>query len=299
MKLASIDIGSNAVRLLLSEVIEVRGGPGFRKVEQVRVPLRLGEDSFIKGRISKEKEDRLVLAMKAFRHLIDAFDARAYRACATASMREAKNSARVIRRIRKEARLKVDVIDGSTEAGIIFSGNAGQAPDKRKTYLYIDVGGGSTELTLFSKGKCLASQSFRIGTIRLLHKKVDPGHWDRFRDWIRQRTKNLSPVIAIGSGGNVNRLYKMAGKNGKKRVGLKSLSLLAGKIESYTYEERIRILGLQPDRADVIVPAAQIVLMVMRTAGIRQLTVPHTGLADGIIHTLYGEIKAGKRKTRA
>jgi exopolyphosphatase/guanosine-5'-triphosphate,3'-diphosphate pyrophosphatase len=296
LRFASIDIGSNAVRILLSDVIESKGKPVFKKAELVRVPLRLGEDAFLAGRISKVKIRKLISAMKAFRNLIDAFDAVSYRACATSSMREAKNSSGIIKRIWREAKIKVELIDGKTEAGIIYSNHVEENLNKKNSYLYIDVGGGSTELTLFSKGKCLTSQSFNIGTIRLLHKKVDKEYWDFFRAWIKLETKNIRPLIAIGSGGNINKLYKMGDKKGNKPVSYKKLKALSEKIESYSYEERIKFLGLHVDRADVIVPAAKIVLAVMKTAEIEEMLVPQIGLADGLIHELYEAYRKKKRK---
>ena len=297
MRLASIDIGSNAVRLLLSDVILIKGKPVFKKAELVRVPIRLGEDAFTSGRISAEKARRLIDAMKAFRHLIDAFDAKAYRAYATSSLREAKNAGLLIQRIRKEARMNVEVIGGKKEADIIYSNHVERTLNKKNSYLYIDVGGGSTELTLFSKGQCISAQSFNIGTIRLLHKKVNRETWDFFKAWIRLITKNVHPLIAIGSGGNINKMYKMIdGKNGKN-ITFKKIKVLADQIESYSLEDRIRLLGMKSDRADVIVPASRIVLTVMKAAGIEEMIIPQIGLADGIIHDLYDEIrKKGKRR---
>jgi len=296
LRFASIDIGSNAVRLLLSNVIESKGKAVFKKAELVRVPLRLGEDAFIKKRISKEKIQKLVSAMKAFKHLMDAFDSQKYRACATSALREAVNAPYIIKKIWQEAKIKVEVIDGKTEADIIFSNHVAETLNKKYSYLYIDVGGGSTELTLFSKGKCIASHSFNIGTIRLLHKKVTKEYWDFFRAWISLETKNVRPLIAIGSGGNINKLFKMGEKKGNKPVSYKKLKVLAEKIESYTFEERIKILGLHVDRADVIVPASKIVLSVMKTADIEEMLVPQIGLADGLIHELYEEFKKKKRR---
>jgi len=297
LRFASIDIGSNAVRLLLSDVIESKGKPVFKKAELVRVPLRLGEDAFISGRISKVKVKKLVCAMKAFQNLIAAFDVVSYRACATASMREAKNSPEIIKQIWREAKIKVEVIDGKTEADIIYSNHVEEGLNKKNSYLYIDVGGGSTELTLFSRGKCRSSQSFNIGTIRLLHKKVKPEYWDFFRAWIKLETKNVKPLIAIGSGGNINKLYKMGEKKANRGVSYKKLKALAKKIASYSYEERIKFLGLHVDRADVIVPASKIVLAVMKNARIDEMLVPQIGLADGLIHELY-EAYRKKRKRR-
>ena len=295
MHFASIDIGSNAVRLLLSDVFESKGTVVFKKAELVRVPLRLGEDAFLTGKISNAKIRKLISSMKAFRNLIDAFDVVSYRACATSSMRDAKNSSEIIKQIWREAKIKVELIDGKSVAGIIYSNHVEEHLNKKNSYLYIDVGGGSTELTLFSKGKCLTSQSFNIGTIRLLHKKVNKEYWDFFRAWIKLETKNIKPLIAIGSGGNINKLYKMSDKNGNKAVSYKKLKTLSEKIESYSYEDRIKFLGLHVDRADVIVPASKIVLAVMKTAEIDEMIVPQIGLADGLIHELY-EAYSKKRK---
>jgi exopolyphosphatase/guanosine-5'-triphosphate,3'-diphosphate pyrophosphatase len=296
LRFASIDIGSNAVRLLLSDVITGKEKPVFKKAELVRVPLRLGEDAFIKKRISKGKIQKLVSSMKAFKNLMEAFDALAYRACATASLREAKNASEIIKKIWREAGVKVEVIDGKTEADLIYSNHVEETLNKRNAYLYIDVGGGSTELTLFSKGKCLASNSFNIGTLRLLHNRVNEEYWDFFRAWIKLKTKNIHPLIAIGSGGNINKLYKMEEKKGNKPVSYKKLKALAKKIASYSYEERVKFLGLHVDRADVIVPASKIILTVMKTAGINEMIVPQIGLADGLIHRVYEEYKKKRRK---
>lgn len=262
----------------------------------VRVPLRLGEDAFLTGRITKVKINKLISAMKAFRNLMDAFDAVSYRACATSSMREAKNSSEIIKQIWREAKIKVELIDGKREADIIFSNHVEENLNKKNSYLYIDVGGGSTELTLFSKGKCLASQSFNIGTVRLLNKKVNKEYWDFFKAWIKLETKNIKQLVAIGSGGNINKLFRMSDKKNNRSVSYKKLKLLSEKIESYSYDDRIKKLGLKADRADVIVPASRIVLAVMKTAEIEEMIVPQIGLADGLIHELYEEYRNKKRK---
>lgn len=296
MRFASIDIGSNAVRLLLSDVITGKGSIIFKKAELVRVPIRLGEDAFTKKKISKEKINRLVVTMQAFKNLIDAFQATSYRACATASLREAKNSKEIVKRVWQKAKIKIEVIDGKTEADLIYSNHVEENLDKKKSYLYIDIGGGSTELTLFSKGKNIASQSFNIGTIRLLHKQVSNKYWDFFREWIKLETKNIHPIIAIGSGGNINKMYKMLEKKSNKLISYKKLKNLGEKIESYTYNQRIKLLGLPADRADVIVPASKILLSVMKAANIEEIIVPQVGLADGLIHYLYEEYKKSKKK---
>ncbi|MES2593317.1 MAG: exopolyphosphatase [Bacteroidota bacterium] len=289
MKFAAIDIGSNAVRLLLSNVYEDGAKTHFKKAELIRIPLRLGEDSFLNGKISERKADKLVTAMKAFKHLIEVYDAIDYRACATSAMRDADNRWDVIERVRKEAGIKIEIIDGKTEADIIYANRIEEQLDKNNAYLYIDIGGGSTEITLFSKNKAVVSQSFNIGTIRLLHNQIDKEYWNYFKNWIRQITKGYRPLIAIGSGGNINKLNRMAGRKPNKPLPTSKIKDLYEMLESYTYEERMRILGLNPDRADVIIPASKILLAVLKNAEIEKMIVPQIGLSDGIVHKLYEE----------
>jgi exopolyphosphatase/guanosine-5'-triphosphate,3'-diphosphate pyrophosphatase len=287
LKFAAIDIGSNAVRLLFCNVIADNGRTAFKKAELIRVPIRLGEDSFIKGKISSRKEEKLITAMKAFRYLIDAYDAVDYRACATSAMRDAENRWDIIDRIRKEAGLKVEIIDGKTEADLIYANHIAEFLDKSNSYLYIDVGGGSTEITLFSKGKVVASQSFNIGTIRMLHGQVEKEYWNYFKKWVKEVTAGYKPLVAIGSGGNINKVFKMMRKKENKPMSIGKLRSMFELLESYTYEERIQHLGLNPDRADVILPATRIFLSVMKNAEIEKIFVPQIGLSDGIVHQLY------------
>ena len=298
MKLAAIDIGSNAVRLLFCNVIAENGTTSFKKAELIRVPIRLGEDVFIKGKISARKEEKLITAMKAFRYLIDAYDAVDYRACATSAMRDADNRWDIVNRIRKEAGIKVEIIDGKTEADLIYANHIAEFMDKGNSYLYIDVGGGSTEITLFSKNKVVASQSFNIGTIRMLHQQVEKEYWNYFKKWIREVTDGYKPLMAIGSGGNINKVFKMLRKKENKPVAIGKLRSLFELMESYTYEERISIMGLNPDRADVIMPATRIFLTVMKNAGIEKIYVPQIGLSDGIVHELYEKQKV-KQENKA
>ncbi|HEX8515073.1 MAG TPA: exopolyphosphatase [Bacteroidia bacterium] len=287
MKFAAIDIGSNAVRLLFCNVHIHNGKTSIKKAELIRVPIRLGEDSFINKRISVKKADKLVKAMTAFRNLMDVYDAVDYRACATSAMRDADNRYEVVERVRKEAGIKIEIIDGKTEADIIYSSHITQHLDKDQNYLYIDIGGGSTELTLFSKNKAVASQSFNIGTIRLLHDQVDKDYWGYFKNWVKEISAGYSPLTAIGSGGNINKLYKMTCKKPGKPLSVTKLKSLCELIESYTYEERIQELGMNPDRADVIIPASRILLTVLKKAEIEKLIVPQIGLSDGMVHQLY------------
>ncbi len=288
MKFAAIDIGSNATRLLFCNVIHEEGKePVFKKAELIRIPLRLGEDSFGRNKIGKEKTERLITSMKAFRHLIKVYDAVDYRACATSAMRDAENRWDIIDRIRKEAGIKVEIIDGKTEADIIYSNHIEKYLDKENAYLYIDIGGGSTEITLFAKGKVVASQSFNVGTIRMLQEQIDKDYWSYFKKWVREITEGKRPITAIGSGGNINKLFKMTRKKENKPLAVSRLKSMCEVIESYSYEDRIKILGLNPDRADVIVPACKILMSVLKHSQADKIIVPQFGLSDGIVHQLY------------
>jgi exopolyphosphatase/guanosine-5'-triphosphate,3'-diphosphate pyrophosphatase len=297
LKFAAIDIGSNAVRLLFCNVLTHNGKTSIKKAELLRVPIRLGEDSFLHKKISPEKEEKLVTAMKAFKNLIDVYDAVDYRACATSAMRDADNRYDVVERVRKEAGIKIEIIDGKTEADIIYSNHIAEHLDKENNYLYIDIGGGSTEITLFSKNKAIVSQSFNIGTIRMLHDQIDKEYWSYFKNWVKEITAGYKPLIAIGSGGNINKLFKMTGKKQSKPMAVSKLRSLCDLVESYTYEERIQVLGLNPDRADVIVPASKILMSVLKKAEIEKIIVPQIGLADGIVHQLYEKYLEKKKIT--
>ncbi len=287
MKFASIDIGSNAVRLLLCSVIEDGGEVLFKKNELVRIPIRLGEDAFVEKKISEEKIQSLVKTMKAFRLLMEVFGAVDYRACATSAMREASNGAEIIERVSKESGIAIEIIHGKIEAEIIYSNHIAEHLDHDSSYLYIDVGGGSTELTLFSQGKIVFSQSFNIGTIRLLHETVSKEHWSDFKETVRNITKNYKPLKAIGSGGNINKIYKTLKKKEGKSLQYEKIKEYSEYLSSFSVEQRITKLGLNPDRADVILPASKIFLTVMKNSGIDEIIVPQIGLSDGIVHLLY------------
>ena len=291
MIFAAIDIGSNAVRLLFSHVYEIRGKVFFEKEELIRMPVRLGEDTFLRGEVSKAKADKLVSAMRGFKELMNVFNIITYRAVATSAMRDAKNGQEVIERVKKEADINIEIIDGKTEAAMIFSNHAEEFLDPLKSYLYIDVGGGSVELTLISDKKAIAQKSFDVGTLRMLFGKIDDNEWDSYKQWIKKNTQGIKPLNAIGSGGNINKLYKMSGKKDSKNLSYDKLKSMQDMLSSYTYEERITILGLKPDRADVIIPATKIFLTAMKYADIERVYVPQIGLSDGIIHLLYEEHK--------
>ncbi|MBN8702994.1 MAG: exopolyphosphatase [Bacteroidetes bacterium] len=292
MKLAAIDIGSNAMRLLLCHVyLNNNNEPAFKKADLIRVPIRLGEDSFLLGRISPRKQELFFKAMQAFKNLMDIHGAVDYRACATSAMRDASNGPEIIEYIKKEIGLTIEIVDGKTEANIIYSNHVEEHLDKNQSYLYIDIGGGSTELTLFSKNKVVLSQSFNIGTIRLLHNQVDKQYWNFFKDWIKANTKSYKPLTAIGSGGNINKLFKMTNRKPGKSVPYSKVKYLYDLLSNYSYEERMKVFEMNPDRADVIVPATRIVLAVMKAANIENMIVPQIGLSDGLIHQLYEKHK--------
>lgn len=292
MKLAAIDIGSNAVRLLIEEAIKTgRNGHYFKKISLTRVPIRLGEDVFTDGVISDDKAKKLVKAMKAFRFLMEANDVEVFRACATSAMREAINGKEVQRMIKKDAKLDVELISGEEEADLIFGNfdNQNFELDKTKTYLYIDVGGGSTEVTLIKRGERVDSYSFRLGSVRLLKDKVPDFVWDDACRKIKKLVKDEKNVISIGTGGNINRIHKESRHRFGEDIKVTEINKIVAEIESYNYEDRIRILKLKPDRADVIVPAGKIYSTFMKAGNSKNMIVPKVGLSDGIISKLFAE----------
>lgn len=290
-KLAGIDIGSNAIRLLVSNIITNKKGdnPSFKKSALVRVPIRLGVDSFVKGKISKENKDRMVKALKAFKLLMEVHGVTNYYACATSAMRDASNGEEIAKEILDETSIKINIIDGKKEAAIIFSTDLSEIIEKDKSYLYVDVGGGSTEFTVFSKGEIINSKSFKLGTVRLLNysKKEAKEIWNEMESWVKHNTKNLKKLSLIGSGGNINKIYKLSGKPVGKPLSLIFMKAHYQFLKQMTYEERISELDLNPDRADVIVPATSIYLNAMLWSGAKKIFVPKIGLADGIIKSLY------------
>lgn len=287
MRFASIDCGSNAVRLLLCQVHEGAGPPVFKKDSLVRYPLRLGDDAFLEHHISAAKANQLVRIMVAYRHLIDAYAPLGYRACATSAMREAGNRDEIVRKVREASGIDLEIVSGRTEAEIIFSNHSEQDLDAKADYLYIDVGGGSTQLTLFAAGRSAASRSFDIGAIRILKDLVSPEQWRDMKRWIAEVTSDRDEVLGIGSGGNINKIFLLAENRTGRPVSAKKLKAVDRLLSSYDVEDRIRVLGLRPDRADVIVPALTIFRRVMKWADIRKLYVPFIGLSDGLIHQLY------------
>lgn len=293
MKFAAIDIGSNAMRLLLTRVLEGENGeePFFKKEALMRFPLRLGEDAFTQRRISDANREKLIHIMRAYRQFIEAYEPITYRACATSAMREVENGQEIVEQIRAEAGLQLEIIHGKQEAEIIFANHFERKLNPRKTYLYIDVGGGSTELTVFDNAKSTVSRSFKIGTVRLLKGMVPNERWKEMKHWIHEHTGKPKPDAAIGSGGNINKIFRIARRKEGKPVPYKQLREIDKMLNGYSFEERIRRLNLRPDRADVIIPASRIYLSVMKWADIPKIYVPQIGLADGIVHLLYEEYR--------
>lgn len=295
MRYAAIDIGSNAVRLLIADIIENNGKPSFKKNTLIRVPLRLGDDAFVNKQISEKKIADLQKTMLAFRNLLEVYKVEDYMACATSAMREAANGAEVVEKVKAFSDIQIQIVSGKTEANIIYSSHVEEYLDRRLNYLYIDVGGGSTELSIFSEGKPVVSKSFNIGTIRMLDNLDKEETWQEMKEWVKTNGKVFKSISGIGTGGNINKLFKMSGEKEGRPLSLTKLQNLYTYLNSYSLKERISILGLKDDRADVIIPAAEIFITVMKWAGVKQIYVPHVGLVDGIVQVLV-EKNQGKVK---
>lgn len=285
MRYAAIDIGSNAMRLLIAEIQQEESDYIFVKDTLIRVPIRLGGDVFVNSRISDHKAGLLMKAMTAFRNLMDAYEVEDYMACATSAMRDSSNGPELVEAIRAIG-IDLQIIDGNREAEIIYSSHIIDKLDPKKNYLYIDVGGGSTELSIFEKSKLTASKSFNIGTIRILDHQDKSETWDEMKAWIKTNAIDYTSLVGIGSGGNINKLFRLSGQAPGELLSIETLKSLADMLKSHTVDERIHKLGLKPDRADVIVPACKIFLNVMKWGRMKEIAVPRIGLVDGIIQTL-------------
>jgi exopolyphosphatase/guanosine-5'-triphosphate,3'-diphosphate pyrophosphatase len=291
LKFAAVDIGSNAVRLLLTGVFEDGDSPTFRKMSLVRMPIRLGDDAFTQKHISEDKVTQLVKTMIGFSHLIDSFQPLGFRACATSAMREAENGPQIREKILSESGIDVEIINGKKEAQIIFENKSSDLFGGNNAYLYADIGGGSTEITLFSEGRIITSESFNIGTIRILEGLVTKAYWKKMKQWLKNYTAPYSSIAAIGSGGNINKIFRLANSKIGKPLSDNKMMKVRRFLKYFTVEQRIRELGLRPDRADVIIPALDIYLKIMKWSGIRRIYVPQVGLADGIVRILYKNYK--------
>lgn len=289
MRYAAVDIGSNAVRLLIADINESNGAVSFKKNTLIRVPLRLGDDAFLNQHISDRKAADLVKTMRAFKNLMDVYKVSHYRACATSAMREAKNGSDIVETIKNEAEIDLEIVRGDVEANIIYSSHVEQNIDKSKNYLYIDVGGGSTELSLFSEGEMVASQSFNLGTIRILDNQDKDETWEEMKEFLRVHTRHFKNLSGIGTGGNINKLYKLAEERAGDPLSVTKLKSLYNYLNSFSLKDRINVLGLNQDRADVIIPACEIYLSVLKWSNIKNIYVPSVGMVDGIIQTLIDE----------
>ena len=286
-KFAAIDIGSNAIRLLISNVIETKEAVHFQKNALVRAPIRLGEDSFTLGEISKKSLKRMIRAMKAFKLLMKVHGVSHYQAYATSALREANNSSDVIERVKKMTGIKIEIIDGRKEAEIISNSKISDFLNTQKTFLFVDVGGGSTEFTIINEGKRVCSKSFKIGTVRLINNLVDDRIWEAIKNWININAKPYHKITLMGSGGNINKLFKLSNIKEGKPLSVIKLNQIFLELESLSYEDRIVKFELNPDRADVIIPAARIYLKALEWSGGQRIYVPKFGLSDGMIKYMH------------
>ncbi|MGD9486465.1 MAG: exopolyphosphatase [Calditrichaceae bacterium] len=291
IKFAAIDIGSNAVRLLFSQVFPEYDPPVFKKISLIRMPLRLGNDAFIDHKISPEKSRKLIQTMQGFRHLIDSYEPVDYMACATSALRESENGPDLAIKIKELTGINIEIIDGKREAEIIYYTHIAESLQNKIFYIYLDVGGGSTEITFFKKSKVTRSASFNIGAIRLLNNLVPETAWQEMKMWLKENVSGEEKINIIGSGGNINKLYRLANQKNDKPLSYNKLKRMESYLRSFSTDERVKNLGLRPDRADVIIPATKIYLSVMKWAKASHIYVPQIGLADGMIHVIYGNHK--------
>ena len=287
-KFAAIDIGSNAIRLLITNVIIKKGFPTkFIKSSIVRVPIRLGQESFTVGEISSKNITKIVQTIKAFNHIIKVNDVKSYLAFATSALREANNSKEIIKEVKKKTKLKIEIIDGRKEAKIISLNNIFEFLNKNRIFIYVDVGGGSTEFSIIENGKRKKSKSFKIGTIRMINKITSNDVWNQIRIWIKTNIRQHTKIALIGSGGNINKIFKIAGVLDSRPLTLIKLNSIYKSLVKMSYEERIINFDLNPDRSDVIIPAAEIFLKALEWSGSSEIYVPKVGLADGMVRMLF------------
>ena len=289
---AAIDIGSNAVRLLIKSIDrEAVQEKKIKKVMMLRVPLRLGFDVFSIGELSEKKADKLRRLMKAFRQLMKIYDVDDYRACATSAMRDARNGRMIIKKIEEDTGIRIEIIDGQEEARMIYNNHIECMEDRQGNYMYVDVGGGSTEINLLTNGELVWSVSYNIGTVRMLSNAVKEGTWQQMEEELMKVTEGVAAINIIGSGGNINKLFRLADKKDKKlqRLPVSSLQTVYDVLKPLTPEERVEAFSLKQDRADVIVPAAEIFLKIAEVVHAEYIYVPVIGLSDGIIDNLYAK----------
>ena len=292
MILAAIDIGSNAARLLITEVHVIDKKPVFEKLNLVRVPLRLGFDVFEIKEISELKTSMMLNTIRAFKFLMDAYLVTHYKAAATSAMRDAHNGPQILETLLQATGIRVDIISGDDEAAFIYENHIAENLNSENSYLYIDVGGGSTELTCFADNRLLFKKSFNIGTIRLIKNQVTEAHWDQMKDFLKKEMRSMTKhLTAIGSGGNINKVFSLSKRKDGKPLPLELLKDYYKELNSFSVADRMRLYSLKEDRADVIVPALQIYVNVMRWIDAEEIFVPKIGLADGLIQALYRELQ--------
>ena len=294
MIIAAIDIGSNAARLLINEVKENEGKPDFTKLNLLRIPLRLGFDVFSKGEIGAERKEMVIKTMTIFRELMEVYKVEHYRACATSAMRDAKNGQEIIDIVKEQSDIDIEIITGDEEATLIYENHVAEGLDKDFAYLYVDVGGGSTELTFYENSEMQYEHSFNIGTIRLLNGLVTPTIWEEMKEEIKDKIKSKKPIVAIGSGGNINKIFSMSKTKDGKPMPVTAIKKYLKEMEKLTVEERMHNYQIREDRADVIVPALTIFNNVMTWAEIKHIYVPKISVADGLIHSIYTKVTIQK-----
>ena len=284
---AAIDVGSNAVRILITNVVSYKKKTVFLKNALVRVPIRLGQDAFTSGKISDKNIKRMIKSMKAFKLLMEVHGVKDYLAFATSALRDAENGPYLVEKVLKKSGIKIEIIDGKKEAKIISNTNVFDTINKEKTFLYVDIGGGSTEFSILINGKRNQSKSFKIGTVRLLNSKVEQITLDEAEAWVRRCTLMHEKIYLLGTGGNINKLHNIANINDNSPLSYLTLNALYNQLDALTYEERIVNLGLNPDRSDVILLAAKLFIKILNWSGAKDIYVPKVGLADGMIRELY------------
>lgn len=294
-KFAAIDIGSNSVRLLIANVLQNGEGPFFKKSSLIRVPVRLGGNAFTDHKIPEVSILHLEETMIAFKYLMKANDVIHYKGCATSALREAVNGPQIAKRIKERSGVNIEIISGNLEASLIFNSQNASLGKMVNNCLFVDVGGGSTEITIFSKGKAIAAKSFAIGTIRILQNQVEKEDWKKMKEWVKEKAGNLKDFSMLGSGGNINRISKLAELKPGKALSFLKLNEMIEDLKAHTYEERMKLYDLNPDRADVIVPAGEIFTSIMKWIDADKIFIPKIGLGDGIVREVYKEYLNGKK----
>jgi exopolyphosphatase / guanosine-5'-triphosphate,3'-diphosphate pyrophosphatase len=292
--LAAIDIGSNAARLLICEVEKKGKETAFNRLNLIRIPLRLGFDVFEKQFIGAKKRKMLMDTIKAFKQLMKVYDVEHYMACATSAMRDAENGKEIIKEIESDTSIEIEIITGELEAEIIYENHIAELLDNERSYLYIDVGGGSTELTLYHKSKIVLQKSLNIGTVRILTNKVKDDTWDELKETLKEVSKKYGSLIGIGSGGNINKIMSLIGANSGKSLSALAIREIYKDMQGLSVDERMKKYNIKQDRAEVIVPALSIYNNIFKWAEINEIHVPKIGLADGLIHHLYDQIVNNK-----